>query len=718
MSKQLMPFALLTDFEKKIVNFSDLNPKEEEEVAGLLFGLFTQAANADDSKKYANYISQAIRSGGSLILIDKIINLTPEILDTYLIQFYSNLHEVDKDDIFSEIFIQKLLNLPHFSNTLLVKQLSTFVSKLSPNNQSYFLNTLFSLPKEDIAKILNKNLFDLINSLDNKLHPHLLVKLSELPENIIQQIFINSESFIKLINTTYTELTKVTTASVTELGLILCKSGLKLYLTDLNEIFKVRDGSRLELISYVSDPLSLDLEEQQDADNTGLIVKLFTKIYYLEPDTAKRKAFASEIKKALKVIVSAEEVIFKILEQSYTDGGEIFFSTHNFLGRGFAGFYRNNNVLIATGNQAIEEILNTLIHESTHKLIENKFHSTFPYYKHDTSFEEIRAAIDKQSKHEYIIYSRDKFSCPQNELTWLLQVILGYNPECFASEILPHFAGHIAGHIARSALKKQNNNDGISKNFSEIIWIYLYKQLFDQSAPPLPQLYHRSIDNDELELAAGSSMQDIEAFNLIKTEPHDLNLLKFGEAGQLALKSLPILYVRKLIEELFGLPPEYLNKFLTDHFSGLLTIEKNTGVEKLQYLNSSLPELRDKLLELPIEKLIQLMQENKEFFIKQYSTFSENIYALNNAVPALFIENFFDIYLSTKSSDYKDGLLSELFRCSSNLLNPWLNQNIGKLTEITGLGNLQKYLPDPTDTVVTIVTSGNIAESDNVDNPV
>lgn len=371
-------------------------------------------------------------------------------------------------------FIYDLFKLPDailtpvFENNQVV-----FLLEASGEFKRYFIESLFELSSEILLPILKDNLikmFYVAGETTNKL----LDQLLQLPDTSLKLIF-NEELLCNLAYTPYIDFTS---------WQALCKK-TDMPVPKIDTQYCNHNSKGLEFLKTTA-PLIENLSVEEISQLNPVIKTLLSKTYCQILKTEERTDFLKKLVKALAEVMETEECIAKIIENAANTEGNFFISQGSILsgGEGCQGLYSKSNIFVSISNKSISCILNTLVHESTHKLIDLKFSNRFlPYTKDDNSYKLIALEMEKELK----------VKVSQDSKSWLEDMAKKYSAEDYACEILPHFTGNMA-----QSILEQKNTAGVSEEFCKLIWDYLNKQLFDNlDYKLLPELYYHHEEQEE-----------------------------------------------------------------------------------------------------------------------------------------------------------------------------------------------------------------------------
>jgi hypothetical protein len=406
--------------------------------------------------------------------IDKI--LTSSIEKTLLASKSLELLEASGGN---HLIIYGLFRLPPETLTSILTEPEKLLNAGNHDAKNTFIWNLFQLSPEVLLPILKNNLMKMLHAAD-KMQYSLVNRLLQLPDASLKLI-CNEDTLCKLPY--YIDFPT---------WQALCKKiDIPLTKIDLQGLNFQKHTSLIFL--KITAPLIESLSGGEISQLNPVIKSLLSKTYFQASDSVKRNSFANKLSEGLNELIKTETILARIIENAATTEGDVFITTNCAMISGstmLTGQYIAFNIFAAMGSRKISAVLNTITHEATHKLIDQKFsNKLLPYTKDDHSFEVISPEIAKE------------LSTSQDFKSWLKHMTQSYTTEKFAVEILPHFTGNMA-----QSILEQKNTKGVSEAFGNLVWGYLNKQLFDNiDYKPLPQLYyHHSKEADHLELMGGN----------------------------------------------------------------------------------------------------------------------------------------------------------------------------------------------------------------------
>ncbi len=562
---------------------------------------------------------------------DNVLGLLRNIEPRHMVELIDNLFSLPKD-IIQPLIAAHRMSLFEASGNLkgyfAIKLLKSFPEQASdpgialrPDNvlriatesdvyKSLFFHTLLELPSKQLESIITRdNMTPLFSMSDEKLvFIHKLLNFSkEVVENILtpsnmKEIFAWIQKPSYLPTTTIQQLLDKFESKDIKLSMEVTKDLDFSYAKDL--IF-------LKLSTSLIDFIEPDCLEALHP----LVVQLLSKTYIQVESPEAGRSFANSWIGGLNKIIPASPSLTTILRNAVEESGDIFVTNSEYIKistSGVVGCFLNPIIGIANKPNDAVRGLDTLIHEATHKLIDNTYHNDMlPYPKGgESNFTSIKEAMSAELIKEKVLYSRlyiDKWheynlsigdKLPQDAVdslikeSWLKTMIHSYPQDKFAIEILPWFTQHIAQNILGN-----QKCGGVGRGLDELLWDYLNKYLTPNPEPePLPAFsYH---EYEFLEDEEGSLTYN--AKKLVTMEEPSIRWLD-DEVGQLAFQSLPLSDQIAFINQLFVSPESELDE------SNIVKVFQHSSV--LSYT------LIEKLFELPREQLLSLVTHGNIHFL-------------------------------------------------------------------------------------------------------
>ncbi len=466
--------------------------------------------------------------------------------------------------------------------------------------QSLFISALLKLPAKQLESIVtHDNMATLFSK--SKCELEFIHKLLELPKGEVDDILTPSnmkEIFTWILKPNY----RHATTNQKLLDAFEVKD-IKLPI----EVTKDLDFSASkDLIFLKLAPSAIDFIEQdriQDLD--PLVAQLLSKTHVQVSNTEAGRSFTNSWIDGLNKIIQANPSLTIILQNAAKESGDIFVTSSEYIktsnSDSTGGFLNPADLIIGIANGINNPVhaLDILIHEATHKLIQNIYQNDMlPYHKgYDSNFNTTKEAMSAEVAKEKVLYSRvyiDKWyeaglsignklspkaldSLPKE--SWLKTMVDSYSKEKLAIEIFPWFTQQIARHI----LGNQEFGD-VGQELAEHLWDYLNKYLTSrhdpESVPPFCYHDYASLQDEEGSLTYNAK-------KLVTTSESSVRWLD-DEVGQLAFQSLPLSEQRAFISSERGL-------------------DKSNVVKVFECSPVPSYTLIDKLFALPHEKLLSIV---------------------------------------------------------------------------------------------------------------
>ena len=595
-------------------------------------------------------------------LIDKLFALDTELLQPVLEKHAPELLEASGQDKFD--FIDKLFALaPGLLQPVLEKHAPQLL-EASGKDKSFFIHRLLELAPGLLKPILEQHALELLEASgkDND-KGKFIDKLLELSAN-------------KIIN-----LTEKTIESLINQDLI--------------------DDTSVGNLLKLTTPLIKQIDQVDKLD--PIVKTLLEKTYAssMAYGVNGKAQFAQELSNKLHQVIDQSFSIKKILETSAQGKGDIFIMNRllhasNPLNKGKAGgTYQPVSKMIKISGSGIEQyrsindIVGTLVHESTHKAIDLHYNNKALPYKigEEKSFKLIQSAMDKELKRYENLHSKlyidkwDQLESPhdfsKNDIvaSWLQRRMTSYPEEQYAVEILAWFTQQLASNILT------DYKDRVSKEFIELIWKYLQNVLVKQissnkEAVLVNQELAHTPDLSLLDDAPEATSELARAAKeLIAAEP--INIKWFdSQHGQLAFQASNILIQKTFIDKLFKeYQGEELAEFLNKHIVCLF--KQVSG----QY------SFIDKLFALDAKSLQPILEQHAPELLEAYGKykllFINKLFALDAKSLQPLLEKHAPGLLEA-SGECQDGFIAQLLQLKDDSLTSILMQQAPELLRVCG----------------------------------
>ena len=212
------------------------------------------------------------------------------------------------------------------------------------------------------------------------------------------------------------------------------------------------------------------LDDIKESKNLCSVTKdLLSKTYFQMLDPKKREDFGAKWVDGLEKIIDSNFVLTSILSKASADEGDIYIADSSKVpgSKTAVGIAFYPDLAVAIKNHPIEYSLDTLVHESTHKVIQNKFsNNSLPFYG-------INNSENKELVNSFVVGAKKVEGDTWGDI-WLKKT-LNYPENKHAVEIFAWFAGE----MTQSLLKGHKSTAGIPKIFAQQLWDYLCKEICD-----------------------------------------------------------------------------------------------------------------------------------------------------------------------------------------------------------------------------------------------
>ena len=441
---------------------------------------------------------------------------------------------------------------PIVTNKELVEKL------MSPLADIFDSNQLFDLDPKDLNPILDKYAVDLLKASADKFH-----FMSNLFRSLENKKIMLSEKMIE-------------------------------------DLVSVGHDTHVEILKFTS-PLITQIAQPQELH--PIVQALLAKTHTLsnlrgfENKTELAKALSDK----LNYVINSSSSLTKILEQAAKGPGDIVIT--NQFNKDKDGYYiaATGHHIVISNTYDISYIVSTIVHESTHKVINAHYNNeSYPYRDGDIdSFAPIIEAITLEMSRIKRLYSDLAWNNNLSSMppaSWL-DVMLGkYPPKEYDIEIFAWFTQNIVLNLLKAC--GDNVPGNVSIEFGQTMWEYFQKilvipiRLNDGEIAPVAEGPPEDL-GIVLPLIPEANELALRAHALIDSGPISIEWFA-NEAWKLAVKGSHLFVQEKFINDLFVLEPGQLELFLEVHAANLLvniqTDCRNTFITKLFALDPVLLE--------------------------------------------------------------------------------------------------------------------------------
>lgn len=409
--------------------------------------------------------------GGIYRFSNKLFSLPKDVIESIVVGREKEMLEAA--DGWSDYFQFKLLQ--NFPDTLLCPNAAGFfLLKMIKQNSSLWqtnlLELLFKLPKEQLAVVINSDeILELFNASDDQLtFVHKLLETFKAEIGTILTPVNMKEIFQKLL----LKADKFSTQDIEHFLKAFETYGIKIPIEVNKELhFSCHHHSTMFLklvapaIHYVEPVRILD----------PIVKKLLEKTYIQVDSHEAGKKFTEGWIGGLEKIIAASKPLKVILENAAEQQGDIFIANNAHIARGGGHFIYYNSAILIAGNGC--NPLSTLVHEATHKLIQNIYkNQCLPYAPAATDklFESVAKAMEQELLLGNKFLLIDKLYLHQDLApSWLQTMNMSYNKDSLPSELFAWFTTQIADHI----LEIPAIGSRVSKGFAACLWDYMNQHL-------------------------------------------------------------------------------------------------------------------------------------------------------------------------------------------------------------------------------------------------
>lgn len=441
---------------------------------------------------------------------------------------------------------------PIVTNKELVEKL------MSPLADIFDSNQLFDLDPKDLNPILDKYAVDLLKASADKFHfmRHLFSSLENKKITLSEKMI---EDLVSVGHDTHMEILKFTSPLITQ----------------------IVQPQQLHPIVQALLAKTHALSNLRGFENkTELTEALSDKLHY---------------------VINSSSSLTRILEQAANGPGDIVIT--NYLNNNTDGqcAYDTNHIIISQRSSNISNIVSTIIHESTHKVINMYYHNeSLPYRDGDMAgFIPVKEAITLEMArikrlHSELAWNNNISSMPP--ASWLDVMCRSYKPEKYDAELFAWFTEHMALNLLKA--DSSGTTGKVSFEFAQTLWEYFQKiliipiRLSDGEIAPVVEGPPEDL-GIVLPLIPEANELALRALALIDSGPISIEWFA-NEAWKLAVKGSHPHVQQKFINDLFVLEPDQLESFLEVHAADLLVnIDldcRNTFITKLFALDPVLLE--------------------------------------------------------------------------------------------------------------------------------
>jgi hypothetical protein len=296
-----------------------------------------------------------------------------------------------------------------------------------------------------------------------------------------------------------------------------------------------------------------------------VIAKLLERTYLSHSN---KSGFVSQLSACLKDLIDENGGLKELLARS-ADRGDVLIGDVEYIkssGLGLVSGLANRESLTISiaGRGSIEEVVSTIVHESTHKLIQMVYQNEAqPFAKDDLSFDSIMQAAKAEVKKSDIAYSFAYInSSPRRATSWISSVVDEYQSDKHSIELLPWFTEQMTMLILKAKRLGSGQYDQLkfwkstncSAEFTDTLWQFLHKDLLRGCAQePLTDIFYRDYAVDSIKGEEGSL--SYEAGKLAATLSPEIEWSR-SEHGRLAIRASSPHAQEIFIQKLFALPQE------------------------------------------------------------------------------------------------------------------------------------------------------------------
>lgn len=610
MAKDKELFELFSQDLTKLTEQESIDVNDKSGVIKKLFQLPDQIVKELLDKHLIDILSKLDTKDDQFNILYDIFNLSDEIvtelLDKHLVDIFISCNW-EHTYIFSKISELP----PENSLQLLNKHLVDTLSKINKDAQTFTLNEIFELPDQIVTELLDKHLVDILSKVDKGNHFFTLDKISRLSDQIVTGLL--EKDLNNILNQIESSTAKNTLA--TKIKNILDTNPDALSQDLIKQIHKVNAPEFKILLKYTSQPLAEDVDPSRNLHQ--LVQKLLEKTYTDIEEKEKKLELIKELNEKIIQILDADKSLSLIIENSINTDGD-FYIIEN-VQSSWNGLYSKGNIFIK-GNRSFIEITSTLIHESTHKVIDNIYQNyALPYPEDDNDTynaltELMQSAVKNCPSTKVDLYMNTNESNQEllDKDSWFNAMVSNYSDDKYAAELFAWCTQYLT-----KIILGHSNDTNINDTDMDQIWNYFQKLVIIplsnlESPEGWRHLKHfitsedYSVNNTELALTVKK---------ILSTDTPSIDWLLDSKAGQIAFKFLPFNIRDKMLED-FITDADYtkLDQHLCKIIKAIDDLHQSTLL--LNIFDKLPPELLEQILTKKATEIYEAISENNKYIFE------------------------------------------------------------------------------------------------------